>query len=190
MLFRSIVFLCYLDSKFGQNATILITDEHLKLWKVQDQELYEIAIKNTPTLLPEEFCTMETLIENLIDVTDFPAKILDECSSPTPTKDFFPTVNGSMYVLSNQAKLFGASCILYQNLLNKISDHFSSSLYILPSSIHEVIIIPSNDCSSLTQFTQMVQEVNETQLSAEEILSDHAYYYDVSKKALLYSYST
>ena len=175
----AIVFLCFLDSQFGQNATILITNEHMKLWKVQDRELYEIAILNTPCLLPEEFCTMETLIENLLDITDFP-------NSSELKNNLLPDKNGSMYVLSNHSKLFGASCILYQNLLKKISEHFSSSLYILPSSIHEVIIIPSNDCSSLSQFTQMVQEVNETQLSAEEILSDHAYYYDGTKKAILY----
>lgn len=190
----AIVFLCFLDAQFGQNATILITNEHLKLWKVHDQELYEIAILNTPCLLPEEFCTMETLIENLMDIADAPnLNHPDQQFIPDMVKDssfldasFLPHENGSMYVLSNQSKLFGASCILYQNLLKKISDHFSSSLYILPSSIHEVIIIPSNDCSSLSQFTQMVQEVNETQLSAEEILSDHAYYYDESKKAILY----
>lgn len=191
----AIVFLCFLDSQFGQNATILITNEHLKLWKVLDRELYEIAILNTPCLLPEEFCTMEALIENLMEITDLP-------DSNLPNQQFiqdvikdsnylesssFPNKNGSMYVLSNHSKLFGASCILYQNLLKKISEHFSSSLYILPSSIHEVIIIPSNDCSSLSQFTQMVQEVNETQLSAEEILSDHAYFYDESKKAILYT---
>lgn len=178
----AIVFLCFLDAQFGQNATILITNEHLKLWKVHDRELYEIAILNTPCLLPEEFCTMETLIENLIEISDFPTSNQQE---PLLMEDLVK--DASMYVLSNQSKLFGASCILYQNLLSKISQHFSSSLYILPSSIHEVIIIPSKDCSSLSQFTQMVQEVNETQLSAEEILSDHAYYYDESKKAILYS---
>jgi hypothetical protein len=52
---------------------------------------------------------MEALIENLMDIADF--------SSSTDLKnDFLPDKNGSMYVLSNHSKLFGASCILYQNL--------------------------------------------------------------------------
>ena len=173
----AIVFLCYLDPLFGSNATILITNEHLNLWKIKDQMLYEIAIQNTPKILPEELCTMEDLIGNLL-----------LSSNQESTNDNFCTSGGSdMYVLSNASKIFGASCILYQNLLHHLSDHFSSSFYLLPSSIHEVILIPTGDSSCLSQFTQMVQEVNETQLRAEEVLSDHAYYYDRSKKALMYS---
>lgn len=172
----AIVFLCYLDPQFGSNATILINNEHLNIWEIKDQILYEIAIQNTPKLLPEELCTMEELIGSLI-----------RSSNMTCSKDLIPDSSGSdMFVLSNTSKLFGASCILYQNLLHHLSDHFSSSFYLLPSSIHEVILIPTMDCSCLSQFTQMVQEVNETQLRAEEVLADHAYFYDRSKKALLY----
>ncbi len=172
----AIVFLCYLDPLFGSNATILITNEHLNLWKIKDQMLYEIAIHNTPKILPEELSTMEELIGNLMLSSG------DECFEGA----FCDSCASDMYILSNASKVFGASCILYQNLLHHLSDHFSSSFYLLPSSIHEVILIPTRDSSCLSQFTQMVREVNETQLRAEEILSDHAYYYDRSKKALMY----
>ena len=49
-----------------------------------------------------------------------------------------------MYVLSNHTKLNGSACILYQDLLKNFAEHLRSDLYILPSSIHEVLIIPVN----------------------------------------------
>ena len=101
-----------------------------------------------------------------------------------------------MYVLSNRTKLNGSACILYQDLLKNFAERLRSDLYILPSSIHEVLIIPVNSFTSpadpllssanspadtrqqsYRELSEMVQEVNATQLSTEDILSDHVYYY-------------
>lgn len=171
----AIVFMCYLDTSLCDNGTILITNSHMDLWDISVQELYEASIHNTPQLLPEEFLTMEEMIQSIMDNSDvsLPLASSNEASG--------------MYILSNEAKLFGASCLLYQDLLHSIAQEFHSCLYILPSSIHEVIIIPTQTRSSLTDLTQMVREVNETQLSEEDILSDHAYYYDLDKQALFAS---
>ena len=82
-----------------------------------------------------------------------------------------------MYVLSNKSKLNGSGCILYQNLLRSLGKKLESDFYILPSSVHEVLLIPADDQDSYEELTAMVQEVNATQLANEEILSDHVYYY-------------
>lgn len=58
-----------------------------------------------------------------------------------------------------------------------ICEKLECDLYILPSSIHEVILIPAYDHDSYDELTSMVKEVNSTQLSKEEILSDHVYFY-------------
>lgn len=73
----------------------------------------------------------------------------------------------------------GATVLLYDDILKELSDLFEKDLIILPSSIHEVLILATdeNDRQNLDHYTAMVKEVNASQLQDEEILSDHAYYY-------------
>ena len=89
-----------------------------------------------------------------------------------------------MYMLSNCARLNGSGCILYQDLLQSFAEHFASDFYILPSSIHEVLLIPASDNSSPEELNAMVREVNASQLTREEVLSDHVYFYSREQKRL------
>ena len=83
----------------------------------------------------------------------------------------------TMYLLTNNIKVMGATVLLYDNLLQEISDQLDSSFILLPSSVHEVLIVPVENRQDMERYTNMVQEVNETQLRPDEVLSDHAYYY-------------
>ena len=84
-----------------------------------------------------------------------------------------------LYVLTNTYRTNGATVLLYDDILKELSDLFEKDLIILPSSIHEVLILAAdeNDRQNLDHYTAMVKEVNASQLQDEEILSDHAYYY-------------
>ena len=83
--------------------------------------------------------------------------------------DFCP-----MYVATNSKKLNGAGVMLYDGLLREFADRIGKSFFILPSSIHEVILIPDT-----FDMKAMVQEVNGTEVSPEEVLSDSVYRYDI-----------
>ena len=89
-----------------------------------------------------------------------------------------------MYVLSNQIRSYGASAILYQGRLEAIGMYLKSNYYVLPSSVHEVIVIPENEAMGIQSLSAIVQEINQTQVQEEEVLSNHAYYYDRKKKVL------
>lgn len=143
-------------------ATILIHNQHLSLWDICEEELYHIAMINTPQLLPYRFEPMEKMLEHLID-------------SPLP---FASELH--MSILTNQTKIHGATCIAYPGLLKGLSKQLDDDLIIIPSSIHEVLIIPAGTIKeeyTMQDFSDMIVEVNETQLTDDEILSDHAYLY-------------
>ena len=89
-----------------------------------------------------------------------------------------------MYVLTNCRKFFGASEILDKNTLHSIADKIGDGFILLPSSVHEVIILPPQNEKEYGKLAEMVQEVNMTQVSVEEQLSDHVYVYCRSKDAL------
>ncbi|MCC8028940.1 MAG: DUF5688 family protein [Lachnospiraceae bacterium] len=172
----AIVFYCYIpmEPEIG-NATILIRNSHLEFWEQTEDALYPLARKNAARLLPPKLHNMNSLIEEMMPEQSYPTVMI-------PDDPLYP-----MYVLTNSQNLFGASCLLYDDLIHSLADRFQSDFYILPSSIHEIILIPASCDSRLNEFSDMVREVNETQVADEEILSDHAYYYSRERDRITFT---
>ena len=168
----AIVFNCLISADEGGCATILIHNHHLSFWNISKEELYELAKINTPKLLSHRLHNMSDVLKEIFDDEELSALLSKEAN-------MIP-----MYILTNRQKLHGSACIVYENLLSDIADCLDSDLYILPSSIHEVILIPSISANSYAELSSMVREVNSTQVSREEILSDHVYYYSRASKKL------
>ena len=82
-----------------------------------------------------------------------------------------------MYVLTNKEKCFGASAMLYSEKIGPLAERFGCDLLILPSSIHEVLLIPDDHVREYAFYRQMVEEVNRTQVEPEEVLSYGLYRY-------------
>ena len=70
-------------------------------------------------------------------------------------------------------------------LLKDLATAIGSGMYIIPSSIHEVILVPSVNCDDGESIRQMIREVNDTQVEMEEILSYSLYYYDKEEDKVL-----
>ena len=160
----AVVFNCLVNSGENGYGTILIHHHHLSFWNATADDLYALAMENTPTLLSYD-------LQNMTDVLG--TILADDVS--LSIEDFINLV--PMYVLSNKTKLNGSGCILYQNLLSEIAEKLESDFYIVPSSIHEVLLVPADNGTSRSDLSYMVREVNATQVLREEILSDHVYYY-------------
>lgn len=90
-----------------------------------------------------------------------------------------------MYVLSNLARKFGAGAIMHTELFEKIGQILGCDYFILPSSVHELAIIPDPGNQSQQEIEERVREANETQLDPEDIFSYHASFYDHDQKILL-----
>lgn len=156
-------------------GTIRITNEHMGLWKTQLKELHELAAENTKRLFPVSIRSMEEVIRAMLDENLVDSEIELSHEMSRFCTDSFPSQN--MYILSNQKGINGAACLLYTNVLHDISDWFQSNFYIFPSSIHELILVPASDSNSRKEYTEMVREINATQVAPEEVLSDRIYYY-------------
>lgn len=164
----AVVFYCLIEQRKGVSATALIHNEHLRIWNVTEDEIYNHALKNTPVLLAGSIVPM--------------SKILSEIAGTAPVdndeKVCEYTGEDILYVLTNSSRVNGAACILYDNLLKKFANDVHSDLYILPSSVHEVIIVPKKNAFDKSELADMVREVNEQGVSQDEILSDNVYEYN------------
>ena len=159
----AIVFVCSVTDFLKEYATILIHHEHLHMWNIDLEELHSIALDNSPKLLPYRFESIQSAFS-------------------ASTQLYSPWIeNIEMYILSNKLKIHGATCIAYPNLLEEIANQLQSDLIVIPSSIHEVLIIPKTYIDSQEKlppnYESMISEVNDTQLTDDEILGDHAYYF-------------
>jgi len=167
----ALVFVCIVNNFRKEYATILIHNQHVNLWGVDTETLYQIALKNTPTWQSYRFENLEDIIFN------GNRELLSEF------QEF------DMYLLTNKLKIHGATCMAYPRLLKRIADFLEDNLVIIPSSIHEVLIIPESftkDEYSMEDFKQMILEANETTLTDDEVLADHAYLYERNTDSLRY----
>jgi len=170
----AIVFYCLMICDSFGNGSILIHNSHCSMWNVNAEALYQDAITNTPNLLGAELKSMEEVITELME------------DAPEPV-DLQWEVEGreiAMYVLSNKTRIHGAACILYENIVRDFADYLHKDIFILPSSVHEVILIPVSGLEKVETLIEMVKEVNETQVEDEEVLSDSIYYFSREENLL------
>lgn len=168
----AVVFYCLLDNEYGRSATALIYNNNLKNWNVTIDDVYKAALKNTPDLLHSKISSMAALFEKCGVNVD---------GEEVDLKDYVPS---DMYVLTNESKLNGAACILYENVLYDFAQKLGADLYILPSSVHEVILLPKLLMFEKDELVNMVKEVNTEGVAADEVLSDHVYEYNRTERLI------
>ncbi len=172
----AMVFYCkYNHSRLG-NIMILIYNSHLQMWKVEAVDLYEDAMENTPKKLPVELRTMAEIMRESI--------MGEELELTEKELENFP-MDESIYVLTNYLRQYGAAAMFYPNVLNRFSMAVGGDFYIIPSSVHEVLLLPARDYKQ-EHLQQMVVQVNETQVAPEEVLSNSVYRYSKKLKKILY----
>lgn len=169
--------ICFYYSYQGEtlgNGSILIHDSHMEMWNTTKEELYELAQYNTPQLFPGEWNAMETVIRELMAEKEEEGEELFRDAEEQ--EEFFEQL--PLQILSNESRVHGAACILYPGLLEELACNRGQNLYIIPSSIHEVIVLPDTGGEDAERLREMIAEVNTTQVEPEEILSYNLYYYD------------
>lgn len=161
------------EEEIGRGS-ILIRNRHLELWDVSVQELWKAAASNTRRMYPAECFSIERIMMEMVGM----------CSWEEPAGEL-PELNGlPMHVLTNADRVFGAAVILYDHYLERIAEHLNSSFYLMPCSIHEVIILPRKRGDDAGKLREIVEEVNADQVDPQDFLSDNVYYYDRKKKRL------
>lgn len=151
-----------LDSCDDGMATIPVTYELMRMWSIDVEELHHIAISNLPILLPSTF---KGLNEVMFEMTGMELPFFDEM----------------IYVLSNIKGINGATALLDKEIMNDVIDLLGEDFLVIPSSLHEVLIISPNAGMCLADMLDLVKTVNETEVRVEDKLSDSVFKYSVDK---------
>ena len=144
-------------------TSIKITHGLLKYYGISTEKLHDQAMENLEKD-GYEFQDLESMVMQM--------RYIEAAENDNDEEDHKPEI----YVLTNASKSYGAAGILNRKLLREFAG--GRDFIILPSSIHETLFIPVTDETDQEFFDEMVSEVNRTQVSLEERLADHSYYYD------------
>ena len=162
MLDLAIVYIIRLElEKEGERGAAKVTNNLLELWGITEEELYEKAIGNLMAETPHYEDLEELLGPILQPEGELAADRLGL---------------GKLHVLTNQERWYGASMILNGSYLKEIAE--GKNLFILPSSIHETLLLVDDGSCKGEDLNEMVRAVNRENVAMEERLSDHSYYYD------------
>lgn len=182
----SIAYYVLLEMNELGTGTILIDHEQIQRWGVGEAQLFELANANSHNLLPVQLMTIKSVVKELTEpLEEVQENLLRRfCSNaPGDTADWTSDNDERadiMYVLTNRNRSLGAACILYPQVLDQIRLYLKENYYILPSSIHEVIIVPESKCLEKSEMDKIITEINAAHVADEEVLSDHSYYYNPS----------
>lgn len=153
------VFRIRFDEILMKSASMLVPEGLLETWKTDVETLYDHALENSANKFPYIFMAL-------------PQPVL-----PEPE-------NGSLYLLTNSLEQYGTSVLLYPEVMQTLAQDHQTNFFILPSSVHELVLIADNGQQDIQQLQEMVIKVNRSMLSLEERLSDQVYYYDRTSQDL------
>lgn len=168
----AVIFYVLVSKDWGGVATILVRDELQEIWGVSEETLYQIALSNTPKHFPATVYSMADILKE---------RVMQRMGEEAEILFNMFTYNHSMpkmYVVTNKEATNGAISILYSDFLKEFTEEIGRNVYILPSSIHETILIPAVFGMNANELKEMVCFVNETEVTKEERLSDSVYYYN------------
>ncbi len=152
-------------------GTLIITKEHLKILDISEEELHQAAISNCERFQPVKIRCMEDLLYDLGRKIGVNVQEAQTC-------------HPYLFVMTNTRGIFGAVSMYFKEELECFANRIGKSFYVLPSSVHEVILVPDSKEFCREYFASMVKEINATQVDATEVLSDNIYFYDKNTKTI------
>lgn len=144
--------------------SILITDSIFKEMSILLEELHAAALENSARMRPARIDRIQTVLDAMRREDIYIPEFLE------PERD--------MHIATNSMKYCGAAVLAYPGFLKSAADYLDSSFYILPSSIHELILIPDGSAMPAVRLKGMVTAINAAEVDPADKLTDNVYHYD------------
>lgn len=174
-----VCYFAYMNDLIG-HGFIQIESNHLEKWGISQERLFADARKNTKNKLRVEIKGMNEIIWEMMEEKVSRMDIKEVKRALEHAEKKIP-----MYVMTLKGKYFGAACICQNEALIQFAEKVGKSFFILPSSIHELILIPDEGRETPEGLKKMVREVNRSHVAVEEQLSDNVYYFEKESETVI-----
>lgn len=153
----------YLSEELDKGVcSVLVHNELAAGWGVTPEELYDLAMENTPRLLPPVLSELKLRIIPM----GLHAKRVGKLEE------------GVLYPASNHTGFYGAAVLAYPDFLRQYAKASGKNIIVIPSSVHEVLIKTEEEYDDRKKLSECVKEINTASVPREEWLSDHIYVYE------------
>ena len=168
----AVVYRFILDPEDDSHASILVTNQILETMGVTPEQLHADAMENAPQIKPLQIKGMSEVMAEMMGF------------ERAEMMGIFPVApeDEQMYVATVPDKVHGAGVLAYQDFMEKAAERAGGDFYILPSSIHEILIVPDDGVVKLKDLESMVKEVNANEVAPSDKLTDSVYHYDSKEK--------
>lgn len=175
---------CYLD--LGNGATTIIRNEFIDAWGIIEEVLFDIAEANTPVKKPVEMISMSEITVNMMEQQGvlYAVKYEMGCED-MPDEEFKQMLieqmddgNSIPVWILRGGDVYGASVLMYENAMSTVRKELGKDFYIIPKSIHELLVVPYEEDFDVMALKEMVERVNAETLPPDEYLSDSLYFYN------------
>ena len=158
----AVIFTYVIKAEGDELVSFSISDDQMDDWGITVETLYADSVRTAQRLFPPR-------IESIEDVL-----------SLSNDSDMYHT----FYVLSNSKRQYGAACLLYDHVMQDYAERIGEGFYVIPSSVHEVLLLPQSIGIGPSEMKEMLDDVNASIVKPDEVLSDRVYHYDKSRQSL------
>ncbi len=159
----------------GVSGSVKVTNDLMSHWGITIEELDAIARKNDIINCQYYYQSLDEFIMKMMMNSGLSeeeaAEYIEQCGSPVPFN-----------ILRNKDSIYGATALLHSEILERFSDECGGDLYIIPSSVHELLVLPVDTSHPVEEYQYLIEEVNENEVSEEEFLSNSLYLYSRDAK--------
>ena len=172
----SIIYKLVINADAESIQSIKVTNSLAERLGMNEEQLFKYAAENTRRILPPRIRNMNDVMKEMFLSDGMPEEIAEMMIREVPPEQ-------TLWIISNNRGIDGAVSMLYENELHELAENLESDLYILPSSVHEVLAV-STELTEPEELAQMVAEVNMQEVALEERLSNQVYHYDKDLRKL------
>lgn len=156
-----------MEGPHGMEASVPVTYGLMESYGINENQLHADALASGQALNPPVFISMAEMMSRMTGID------AEELAPAVP--------DPGLMVLSNEQALYGAGSLFYPQMMDQIAERVGSNYFVLPSSVHETLILPDDGLADREALESMVQEINEMAVAPEDRLSDHVYHYDAQE---------
>lgn len=167
-------------AELTNKISLIITDNVLDEIECDIDEIENIAMKNTEKIYPPVLRNLENVIMEALSGNITNSNLLDREMTMLDENE-----QTQMHVLTNIDGRYGASVIKYQGLMDKVAKLYKGDYYIIPSSIHEVILLSKNKSVTAKELEFILNDVNKGFVKKNEILGNKVLFYSHENRSII-----
>ncbi len=174
----AITFHIAVEENEAGRASAIVTNNMMENFGVTRNQLYKDALENSSFIAPVMIDNLGELVGRM-EIEEMEARgASEEEIRKTEERIYVESQYNPMFVVTNETLLYGGSAIFYAGVMDELVEVLNGDFFILPSSVHETLVVPDNGRISCHELKAMVMAINEKEVAPEDRLADEVYHYD------------